>query len=78
MLKRSAMIFAVIILFLKFAFVFSEEFCGKVSISTGLVVNGEEARPGEFPFLVALYKIENDKFFCAGNLISRRHVLSGE
>lgn len=54
------------------------DICGKASIRAGLVVNGEQARPGEFPFLVALYKYKNDKFFCAGNLITRRHVLSGE
>lgn len=71
------MIFALLI-FIKIYFVFSQDFCGKVSINAGLIVNGIEARQGEFPFLVALYKLEDDEFFCAGNLITRRHVLSGK
>lgn len=31
----------------------------------------------EFPWLVALYNRKNEKFFCAGSLISEKHVLSG-
>jgi secreted trypsin-like serine protease len=66
------------LIFLSINLVYSGDVCGKVSIRSGLVVNGEEALPGEFPFLAALYKIADDKFFCAGNLITRRHVLTGE
>jgi secreted trypsin-like serine protease len=72
------MISSLVLIFLLINFVSTEDFCGKVSIQSGLVVNGEEARPGEFPFLAALYKYKTDKFFCAGNLITRRHVLTGE
>jgi secreted trypsin-like serine protease len=56
----------------------AEDTCGKVSIRSGLVVNGEATQPGEFPFLTALYKLETDQFFCAGSLITRRHVLTGK
>jgi secreted trypsin-like serine protease len=72
------MVFTLFLLFFSINLIFAEDICGKVSIQSGLVVNGEEARPGEFPFLAALYKIADDKFFCAGNLITRRHVLTGE
>jgi secreted trypsin-like serine protease len=72
------MIVILLSIFLQVSSTVCQNYCGKVSVPTGLVVYGEETLPGEFPFLVALYKFENDKFFCAGSLITRRHVLSGE
>lgn len=71
------MIFIIFLLIFKISSTLSDT-CGTLNIQAGLIVNGEEARKGEFPFLVALYKLENDQFFCAGNLITRRHVLTGE
>lgn len=70
--------FALLLLFFKISQIASLDHCGTVNIQSGLIVNGEEAKRGEYPFLVALYKAQEDKFFCAGNLITRRHVLSGE
>lgn len=52
--------------------------CGKLSYGSGLIVNGEESKRGEFPFLVALIRISDQKFFCAGNLITKTHILTGE
>jgi secreted trypsin-like serine protease len=72
------LLFLLIFISISIHSVFAEDTCGKVSIRSGLVVNGEQALPGEFPFLAALYKLETDQFFCAGNLITRRHVLTGE
>jgi secreted trypsin-like serine protease len=67
-----------LLIFLKIPQIFSEDYCGKVYITSGLVVNGELAQKGEFPFLVPLYTTKDEKFFCAGNLITRRHVVSGK
>lgn len=52
--------------------------CG-VSAPMHLIIGGEKARPGEFPWLVALLAKESRvyKFICTGNLISTRHVLTG-
>lgn len=52
--------------------------CGKFSFNTGLVVNGDEVKRGEFPFLVALLKLKTQKFFCGANLITQKHALTGE
>lgn len=57
----------------------SEELqCGKVLILQGLIKNGTESKPGEWPFMVALYHLRLKRFFCGGSLISSRHVLSGK
>lgn len=52
--------------------------CGKFSFNTGLVVNGDEVKRGEFPFLVALLKLKTQKFFCGASLITQKHALTGE
>jgi hypothetical protein len=51
--------------------------CGKFSFNSGLIINGEETVRGEFPFLVALLKHQNQKFFCAATLITEKHALTG-
>jgi secreted trypsin-like serine protease len=51
--------------------------CGKFSFNSGLIINGEETVRGEFPFLVALLKHQNQKFFCAATLIAEKHALTG-
>lgn len=61
---------------------FSESFssfkCGEVSYVRGLMINGTKAGHGDWPFLVTLRLNEpENSFFCAGNLISKRHVLTG-
>lgn len=59
-----------------FSFSIAQE-CGKPQVLSGLIFNGEEAIKGEFPFLMALFEIARDKFFCGANLISKRHALTG-
>ena len=49
--------------------------------SIGLVVGGEDAKPGEFPHMAALgypmdFNSETVSFKCGGTLISRRYVLT--
>lgn len=47
---------------------------------TSRVFGGQRLRKEkiEVPWLVALYKRRYGKFFCAGSLISEKHVLSGK
>lgn len=55
-----------------------EDQCGVVQVTGGFVVGGKEVKRGHWPFLVALLLLKNDAFFCGGNLISSKHVLSGK
>lgn len=52
--------------------------CGKVSFSVGLAIGGRETERGQWPFLVALFNFEENQFFCGGNLISSKNVLTGK
>jgi secreted trypsin-like serine protease len=38
------------------------------------IVGGVPAKPGEFPFVAALYK--DDAFGCGGSIIDERHILT--
>ncbi len=41
------------------------------------IINGESARPHQFPWIVGLYRFRNDRFpVCMGALISDRHVVT--
>lgn len=50
--------------------------CGRVSYPSSRVIGGNQIVRGKWPFLVALISASNGKFFCAGNLISSKHVLT--
>lgn len=50
--------------------------CGTSGYSTGFVINGTQSRQGEWPWLVALFSSETDKFFCGGTLLSENMVLT--
>jgi secreted trypsin-like serine protease len=55
--------------------------CGvPTSKSSGLIYNGETFEKGLWPWIVALVNREATpaKFFCAGTLISRTQVITGE
>lgn len=52
--------------------------CGKAQLLVGLVLGGTQAKRGEWRFLVVLELRDDNEFFCGGNLISSRHVLTGE
>ena len=58
----------------------SEPICGRLQVATGLKVGGSKIERGEFPWMVALLsKLTNPPtFFCAGTLISSRHVVTGK
>lgn len=51
--------------------------CGSVTKSDiPLVLNGEQSRRGDWPFIAALYK-KPYKFYCGGTVVSTKHVLTG-
>lgn len=52
--------------------------CGKSDSLHGAVQRGKLAKRGQWPFLVALKKHDGNEFFCGGNLITSRHVMTGE
>ena len=50
------------------------------SYRTSRMVGGEDFKRGDFPWMVALTRNSNNKdpdFFCAGTLVSNRHVITG-
>lgn len=53
--------------------------CGRKISGTGLVVNGTASKAHYWPWMVALLNLDEDyKFFCAGNLVTTKNVISGE
>lgn len=54
--------------------------CGSSIRNSGLVVHGTSFSRGNFPWIVALINTKDraNKFFCAGTLVSNRHVITGE
>ncbi|KAK9751328.1 Trypsin [Popillia japonica] len=53
--------------------------CGTVAVQPSpLITNGQKARPGEYPWHVALYHARDGdaNYTCGGSLISRYHVLT--
>lgn len=48
-----------------------------MSYASGLVIGGNRTDRGQWPFLVALRHIIENKFFCGGSLISSKHVITG-
>lgn len=53
------------------------DYCGSVDILDPRISGGSETKRGEWPFLAALYYVEQLQFFCGGTLITRQHVLTG-
>lgn len=52
--------------------------CGKTEFSTAYIIGRNTTERGQWPFLVALHSLEQNKFICGGSLITSRHVLTGE
>lgn len=52
--------------------------CGQRNGSIGTIFGGAETQKGEWPWLVPFYHRPTNNFFCAGTLISEKHVLSGK
>lgn len=52
--------------------------CGFSDEESGLIIGGTKTPRGKWPWLVALFVVEENKFFCGATLISDRHILSGD
>lgn len=52
--------------------------CGTIKFPAGLTVERNQTHAGFWPFAVGIVEIEDNRLFCAGTLISRKHVLTGE
>lgn len=50
--------------------------CGTVPYATGFIIGGEEAKPGQWPFVVALLAHAERQFFCGGSIITKQHILT--
>ncbi|CRK96187.1 CLUMA_CG009616, isoform A [Clunio marinus] len=50
--------------------------CGQQKILVSRIFGGDSTQPGEYPWLVAFYERRSNTFFCAGSLISQKHILS--
>ncbi|XP_070492364.1 coagulation factor IX-like [Chironomus tepperi] len=50
--------------------------CGRPVISFGTVYFGTQTNRGAYPWIVALKRTENGKFFCGGTLISKHLVIT--
>jgi secreted trypsin-like serine protease len=52
--------------------------CGKRLAPRAFVYNGKQAKPYSWPWLAAFTYRDNDEYFCAGSLVSKRHVVTGQ
>lgn len=52
--------------------------CGTVDVARPLIFGGNQTLRGEWPFIAALFHIDNYRFFCGGTVITNRHVLTGK
>lgn len=50
--------------------------CGVSGKPSGLIVNGSQSSRGHWPWLVAIYKIDENKFICGGSLVSSSYVIT--
>lgn len=56
----------------------TSDVCGKRKVLTGTVYGGSSTSKGQWPWLVAFAYRFSQNYFCGGNLISTKHVLSGK
>lgn len=56
------------------------DICGRPVIMNPLVAHGDPTSRGAFPWLVAIFVLNNTvpKFRCSGSLVSGKHVVTGE
>lgn len=55
------------------------EVCGTTALIKPLIVSGSASQRGNYPWLAAVF-VQTDlgiSFMCGGNLISKKHVLTG-
>lgn len=51
--------------------------CGTIEYIDPKILQGTATVRGAWPFLAALFHIEEAKFFCGSTIISAKHVLTG-
>lgn len=67
----------VLLLHLRFSEISANE-CGTVEFIDPRIIRGTQTVRGAWPFLAALYYIEQSTFFCGATLISAKNVLTGK
>lgn len=50
--------------------------CGVSGRPTSLIVNGSQSNRGTWPWLVAIYKVDGNKFICGGTLVSTNIIIT--
>jgi secreted trypsin-like serine protease len=65
-----------IVLFFCISIVGAQDFCGISGKYKGLVVNGTQTERGAWPWLVAIYRIDENKLICGGTLVSADTVVT--
>ncbi len=77
MLQDLLFVSLLIVLLLHFKFIgISANECGTVEYIDPKIVRGTATVRGAWPFLAALYYVEQSKFFCGGTLISSKNILT--
>lgn len=68
----------IIFAILKFTGAENHEFnnCGVSGQPAGLIVNGAQSNRGAWPWLVAIYQIDENKFICGGTLVSSNIIIT--
>lgn len=56
--------------------IFRDHSCGVKVTASGLIVNGTETKPNEWPWLASLMLIPTRSFFCGGTIISENRVVT--
>lgn len=72
------MIFIIQIVLLFFIHFSHSQECGKINARLSLIVGGNKAIRGEFPFLVALFEYLKEDFLCGGTLVTNKHAITGK
>jgi secreted trypsin-like serine protease len=71
-------VFLLFVLTVQVYFVNANDPCGQRGGVGGLIYGGEEVKRGDWPWTVAFVHKTKNTFFCGGNLVSSKHVLSSK
>lgn len=78
-MSKNLIIFSILfalVLHIRVTYVIAYE-CGTVEFIDPKITRGTQTVRGAWPFLAALYYIEQSSFFCGATLISSKNVLTG-
>lgn len=53
-----------------------QDYCGDSVVGSGFVVGGSRIKRGQWPFIAALFRSQNEEYFCGGTIISHKHVMT--